>query len=116
MSDRKENENDEAEGKTMIQEHDCIVLTQDLPDERLHAGDVGTVVHIHGEGKGYDVEFMMLTGQTIAVATVLPSQLQPVMRELGAARPLKELMDEMSHEAEQRGLTPEVLESILKGR
>lgn len=30
-----------------IKEHDCIVLTADLPDEGLKAGDVGTVVHIH---------------------------------------------------------------------
>ena len=28
----------------MIKEHDCVVLTADLPDERLEAGDIGTVV------------------------------------------------------------------------
>jgi len=75
----------------MIQEHDCIVLTQDVPDEGLRAGDVGTVVHIHGEAAAYEVEFMTLTGQTVAVVTVLPSQLRPVsptdlahVRELAA--------------------------------
>ena len=30
----------------MIKEHDIIVLTSDLPEEGLTAGDVGTVVHI----------------------------------------------------------------------
>lgn len=30
----------------MIKEHDCIVLTPDLLDEGLQAGDVGTVVLI----------------------------------------------------------------------
>jgi hypothetical protein len=25
----------------MINEHDCIVLTQDVPDDGLEAGDVG---------------------------------------------------------------------------
>jgi hypothetical protein len=64
----------------MIKEHDCVVLTSDLPAERLEAGDVGTVVHIHGGGAGYEVEFATLAGQTIAVATVLPSQLRPVSK------------------------------------
>ena len=75
-----------------ILEHDCIVLTADLPEESLEAGDVGTVVHIHGDGAAYEVEFMTLTGQTVAVATVLPAQLRPVskrdvthVRELSAA-------------------------------
>ena len=62
----------------MIKEHDCIVLTQDLPDEGLQSGDVGTVVHIHPDAAAYEVEFVTLTGQTVAVATVLPSQLRPV--------------------------------------
>ena len=35
-------------GKPVIHEHDCVVLTQDIHDEGLRAGDVGTVVHIHG--------------------------------------------------------------------
>ncbi|MGH8515533.1 MAG: DUF4926 domain-containing protein, partial [Gammaproteobacteria bacterium] len=36
----------------MINEHDCVVLTRDVPDDGLEAGDVGTVVHIHHEGGG----------------------------------------------------------------
>ena len=62
----------------MIQEHDCIVLTDDIPTEGLRAGDVGTVIHVHGAQAGYEVEFMTLTGRTVAVATVLPSQMRPV--------------------------------------
>lgn len=65
----------------MIKEHDCIVLTQGIPDERLQAGDVGTVVHIHRDGAAYEVEFVTLTGQTVAVATVLSSKLRPVSRQ-----------------------------------
>jgi hypothetical protein len=73
----------------VIQEHDCIVLTEDIADERLQAGDVGTVVHIHGGATGYEVEFTTLTGRTIAVATVLPSQLRPVSpRDLTHVREL----------------------------
>ena len=45
----------------MIQEHDCIVLTANLPEEGLEAGDVGTVVHIHPDAAAYEVEFMTLT-------------------------------------------------------
>ena len=62
----------------MIQEHDSIVLKQDLPEAGLQAGDVGTVVHVHASNGAYEVEFMTLTGQTIAVATLYPSQLRPV--------------------------------------
>lgn len=62
----------------MIRDHDCIVLTSDLAEEDLKAGDVGTVVHIHGDGEAYEVEFMTLTGQTVAVTTVRPTQLRPV--------------------------------------
>ena len=36
----------------MIREHDCVVLTQDLPDEGLQTGDIGTVVHIYQDGAG----------------------------------------------------------------
>jgi hypothetical protein len=63
---------------TVIKEHDCIVLTANLPDQGLEAGDVGTVVHVHRDGMAYEVEFMTLTGKTIAVTTVLATQLRPV--------------------------------------
>jgi hypothetical protein len=62
----------------MINEHETVVLTQDVPDDGLTAGDVGTVVHIHNNGEGYEVEFMTLTGQTIAVASLRAGQVRPV--------------------------------------
>ncbi len=55
-----------------------MVLTQDLPEERLAAGDVGTVIHVHDGGAGYEVEFMTLSGRTVAVATVMGSQVRAV--------------------------------------
>ena len=64
----------------MIKEHDCVVLTADLPDEKLEAGDAGTVVHIQKGGGAYEVEFMTLDGHTVAVATVASDQLRPVSR------------------------------------
>ena len=62
----------------MIKEHDVVVLTTSLPDERLEAGDVGTVVHLYADGRAYEVEFTTLEGQTVAVATVEKNQVRPV--------------------------------------
>ncbi|MGH7254285.1 MAG: DUF4926 domain-containing protein, partial [Nitrospirales bacterium] len=68
-----------------------VVLTSDLPAEGLKAGDVGTVVHIHREGKGYEVEFLALDGGTVAVATVEAPQVRPVShRDITHARPMKQ--------------------------
>ena len=72
-----------------INEHDCVVLTKDLPKENLEAGDVGTVVHIYKDGAAYEVEFVTLAGRTVAVATVEASQLRPVgHRDLSHVREL----------------------------
>ena len=54
----------------MIREIDPIVLTQDLPEERLQAGDVGWIIMVHVGGAGYEVEFVTLDGETISVETV----------------------------------------------
>jgi hypothetical protein len=62
----------------MIKEHDCVVLTKDLPAEGLLAGDVGAVVHIHGSGEAYEVEFVTLAGRTVAVTTVEANGIRPI--------------------------------------
>ena len=62
----------------MFKEHDQLVLTADISDKGLQAGDVGTIVHIHPEERAFVVEFMALDGDTLAIATVLPSQARPV--------------------------------------
>jgi Domain of unknown function (DUF4926) len=64
----------------MIKEHDCVVLTRNLPKEKLEAGDIGTVVHIHDGGSAYEVEFMTLTGETVAIVTVEASQVRALNR------------------------------------
>ena len=58
----------------MFKEHERIVLISDILEERLVAGDVGTIVHTHPRGEAFVVEFMTLDGNTAAIATVLPSQ------------------------------------------
>jgi hypothetical protein len=57
------------------------VLTANIPKEGLLAGDVGAIVHIHKDGVAYEVEFMTLTGMTVAVATVEACDLRPVSRQ-----------------------------------
>lgn len=74
----------------MIKEHDRVVLTTDLPKEGLKAGDVGTVVHVHRKGEAFEVEFLTLDGETVAIATVLASQLRSVTnQDITHARPRK---------------------------
>jgi hypothetical protein len=65
----------------MMNEHDCVVLLQDVPEDGLQSGDIGTVVHVHPGGAGYEVEFMTLTGETITVTTLLASQVRPIQRQ-----------------------------------
>lgn len=62
----------------MISELDTVVLTEDLPDRGLVTGDLGAVVLVHEGGRGYEVEFVTLGGETIAVVTLSPSQLRTV--------------------------------------
>ncbi len=74
----------------MFKEHDQIVLTSDLAEDGLKAGDVGIIVHIHRHGEAFEVEFMTLDGKTVAIATVLESQVRPVTdRDVTHARPLQ---------------------------
>ena len=74
----------------MIKELERVVLSADLPDEGLKAGDVGTVVMVHTGGKGFEVEFVALDGETIAVTTVNVDQLRPVRKhEIAHSRHLE---------------------------
>ena len=66
--------------KIMIKEHQRIVLTAPVPDARLEAGDVGTVVHVYKDGEAYEVEFVTLDGHTAAVLTLAAAQVRPVTR------------------------------------
>ena len=72
-----------------IQELDQVVLCRDLPEYGLCAGDIGTVVLIHRGGEGYEVEFITLDGETIAVATLLADEVRPIAsKEMAHVRPL----------------------------
>lgn len=60
----------------MLNEHDQVVLTADLLEHSLVAGDAGTIVYIHQGGEAYVIEFFTLDGDTAAIATALPEQLR----------------------------------------
>lgn len=63
------------------------MLTSDLPGEKLAAGDVRTIVHVHRDGKAYEVGFMSLDGETMAVVTLELAQVRPIeRREITHAR------------------------------
>jgi hypothetical protein len=73
----------------MLLEHDSAVLVRDLPEYGLKNGDVGTVVLVHPAG-GYEVEFITLDGQTVAVTSLSMDDVRPVgRREIAHAREMK---------------------------
>jgi hypothetical protein len=53
-----------------MKEFEPVVLNRDMPEEGLVVGDVGTVVHVYEDGKGFEVEFLTPSGRTVAVATL----------------------------------------------
>ena len=64
----------------MFKEHEQIVLTADVfgdEGEELKAGDAGTIIHVHPDETALVVEFRSLDGDTMAIATVLQSQVRP---------------------------------------
>jgi len=64
----------------MIKELDTVVLDVDLPEYHLEKGDIGTVVLIHQNNKGYEVEFITLEGETLVVISLFPSQIRTVQK------------------------------------
>lgn len=53
-----------------ISEHDRVVLTGDVPDHKRAAGDVGTAIHVYGGGRAFEVEFVAINGETVAIVTL----------------------------------------------
>lgn len=64
----------------MIRELDRVVLKSDLRAHKLKRGDVGTVVLCHGR-RGFEVEFLTLSGRTVTVVSVDRTQVRPIARD-----------------------------------
>jgi hypothetical protein len=74
----------------VAQELERVALTEDLPEHGLRAGDIGMVAHIYGERKGYEVEFVTLNGELIALVSLYPSQIRQLEQdEIASARRVK---------------------------
>jgi hypothetical protein len=57
----------------MLSPFSDAILTRDVPEHDLRAGDVGTVVEVHRRPDGtigYSIEFFDMTGRTVTVATI----------------------------------------------
>jgi hypothetical protein len=59
-----------------MNEHDTVVLTRSLPDRGLQVGDVGAIVHVYGDQRGFEVEFVSGSGETVAVITLKPGDVR----------------------------------------
>jgi len=77
----------------MIHELDSVVLANDLPEHGLEKGDIGTVVLVHRNGEGYEVEFMTLHGETVAVVSLFASQIRPIgKKEIAHVRQVEPIL------------------------
>ncbi len=56
-----------------MKELDSVVLTSDMPEYGLKRGDLGTVVLVHHGDEGYEVEFVALDGEAVAVVSLFAS-------------------------------------------
>ena len=64
------------EGMT-VELFDVVTLLDDLPQQGLAKGTVGTIVHVFDQPRrAYEVEFVSDDGVTIATATLLPEQVR----------------------------------------
>ena len=72
-----------------LQSLEVVVLTRDLPEHGLKAGDLGTVVEVYSADTS-DVEFVTASGQTQAVVTLGSSDVRRVdPRDIVAVRRAK---------------------------
>ncbi len=73
-----------------MRELERIALAVDLPEHGLKAGDIGMIVHVYGEHKGYEVEFVTLSGELVALVSLYPAQIRPLESdEIANARQVK---------------------------
>jgi hypothetical protein len=70
-----------------------VILSLDIPQEQLMAGDIGTIVEHHpataAYPEGYEVEFFAGNGETLTVVSVPATDLrQATGQEVMHVRPL----------------------------
>lgn len=77
-----------------IKEHGFAVVTRDVPEAGLRAGDVGVVVHVHtrpgsAEPVGYMLETFTVDGEGIDTVSVPADAVRATTeRDMASARPV----------------------------
>ncbi len=66
-----------------IKYFDCVALLEDLPDENLRRGQVGTIVEIYNSGEAFEVEFVDRDGRTYGLLALTPEQFIALSHEAG---------------------------------
>jgi hypothetical protein len=61
----------------IFRELDTVVLERDIPESGLRKGDIGAIVHVHGDSK-LEVEFVRASGQTLALLQLTATDLRPI--------------------------------------
>ncbi len=64
----------------IFRELDTVVLERDIPDSGLRKGDIGAVVHVHGDS-ALEVEFVRASGRTQALVLLAVTDVRPVQDE-----------------------------------
>lgn len=61
-----------------------VILSQNLPEENLFAGDIGIIVEhhpaTHDYPEGYEVEFFAANGETLSVVSIPATALRSARR------------------------------------
>ena len=69
--------------------HDTVVLTRDLSEHGLRAGDLDAVVEVYAP-EGLEVEFVTASGRTKALVTLKTADVRPIAdSDLVAVRSLE---------------------------
>ena len=56
---------------------DTIIVTINVPDQKILAGDIGTIVEVYTKPTlAYEVEFVNADGTTRALLTLAPNQIR----------------------------------------
>jgi len=73
-----------------MKELERVALTQDFPEYGLKIDDIGMILHICAKHKGYEVEFVTLNGELIALVSVYPAQIRQLEQDqIASARRVK---------------------------
>lgn len=74
----------------MIRELETVDLTRDFPEYGLSRGDIGAVVHCYKSGVAFEVEFVTVKAETLAVITLESKDVRPMHpNEILHAREIK---------------------------